>query len=130
MEKHLNLEASKALSSLGVEVESEKWWFHKKTMGVDELCNSQKSVSLGFILANSNGGSDESIRAYNLQELFLALPAIGKKLGWNEEENLSRLRRMGWNSTPNAHTHRLTDIFLKGKMPAVSESIINLIEKK
>lgn len=134
MQNVLNIEASKALAELGVEVESEKWWHFLP----DTMKNCIVLPSKFF---------DNAVHALNLQELFSALPEIGKKLGWGEEEwvchgSIECIKGKKELHNPCVfeeieaghikHAHSLLDTYLSsgGDMEKVSAEIIRLIEGK
>jgi len=106
----LNLQASKAIQALGVEVESEEWW-------------NEHDSPAGGSLWQLDGVRPHPLQvgypAPNLQELLLALPEIGEKLGWSISPEAKRI-----------HAHHLLDIFLEKGMEGVSEEIIGLVENK
>jgi len=114
----LNLEASKAIHELGVEVESEKWWS-------DELI--MQGIAKEWVIVTSKAyDKAQYIPAPNLQELFLALPEIGEKLGWDEREEL---RDPMFNEIRNYKYYSLilTDTYLESGMEGVSKQVIELL---
>ena len=119
----LNLQASKAIQALGVEVESEEWW-------------NEHDSPAGGSLWQLDGVRPHPLQvgypAPNLQELLLALPEIGEKLGWDVYTKVfvsgAGFSRSG--KTEEYHAHHLLDIFLEKGMEGVSEEIIGLVENK
>ena len=111
----LNLQASKAIQALGVEVESERWWvwIDKKNPQVVHKMITCSEWHKDILK------TDKKVPAPNLQELLLTLPEIGEKLGWSISPEAKRI-----------HAHHLLDIFLEKGMEGVSEEIIGLVENK
>ena len=140
--KTLNLKASKAISALGVEVESEMW--HEVTIGNTDVTHSNIVTDENKNLCE-NDIYLEFTQAYNLQELFSALPAIGEKmgvsslpLGFWEFTGSSYNKRAGdyqiktnvlWNEY---HTHKIAQKYIQndGGMDAVSAYLLELLYKK
>jgi len=120
MMKTTNLEASKAIASLGIEVESEKWWWYD---GIGWNIGSTVSMVIEEELETF-----EKYPAPNFQELILILPEIGEKLGWKELYN-----EEGWyEEIVDVTSHKLLNLLIanKGDMEEISQYIINLIKKK
>lgn len=124
----LNIEASKALSDLGVEVESEKWWVQNTYTRSGDYPKKHYDWHIE---------RDEVAKSYKVKypapsfsELLLALEEIGKKLGWNAEPfNVSAFnKRMDeW----EYKAHKLVATFLSsgGDMEgAVSAEVLELIK--
>lgn len=152
----LNQKASQAIASLGVVVESEKWWDTNRNKLVKQAKRYKHTHHF------DEGGGEVFGRSYtkntpapNLQELLTASPAIGEKLGWKEMctdcatsftqsiidcgvykgavvyncgcgADVDPYKEEGY----VVQTHRLTDIYLQDGMEGVSDEIIRLIGNK
>ena len=107
-DKTLNLKASQAIASLGIECESEKWWMKYK--------NEKEFITRYPELFSD---SLKITKTINLQELFSALPDIALKIvgiGMKTEQKLL--------------SHCLLDTYLTNyDMEDVSREIIKIIKE-
>ena len=120
-DKTLNLKASQAIASLGIECESEKLW----------IDNSEELLGIGtkedYVLLDIKETNfisySLSYNSYNLQELLALLPTIGEKLGWFKKEEYTvwiKIRRI---------RHYLLDTYLSHGMEGCSKEIIKIIKE-
>lgn len=132
-DKTLNLKASQAIASLGIECESEKWWSH--------------SFGGGTFLHNKVGYSNMFINDYSalsFQELLALLSAIGEKLKWKKNYFYANINAFGqgeeyWFGSDDRNTkpqyeaiaHNLLETYLTNyDIRDVSAEIIKLINNK
>lgn len=137
-DKTLNLEASQAIASLGIECGSEKW--HA------EYRHAHNQPKWKWVITDDLYEGDywyyrNEISAPNLQELLALLPAIGEKLNWDKEPKLcypfeftyGHHRGVHYEEGTDIqwHAHNLLDTFTANyDMRDVSAEIIRLIKEK
>jgi hypothetical protein len=119
--KTLNLEASKALAKLGVEVESEVWWQSFYTGDIKLLNYKEEKESNKY----------NCYPAPSFQELIEALPKIGEKLRWYDSPyfEVGSNTKIEW--TPDWYTNAqlLLDTLMEKGMEGVSEEVLRLLKK-
>ena len=136
----ISLEASKLISELGVEIESEKYWVKHRRW---EKKNKKMVEVKPFWILELWGKitRSEYYPALSLQELFSALPAIGEKKGIIENAGVctncgaSKMKYCicadaGICSYEDYHAPKLLDTFLSQGMTGVSAEIIRIIKEK
>ena len=128
-DKVLNLKASQAIASLGIECGSEKW--HA------EYRHAHNQPKWKWVITDDLYEGDywyyrNEISAPNLQELLALLPDIGEKLEW---DNAGCVDKIYCNAPPTMSmlewkAHKLLDTYLSHGMEGCSKEIIRLIKEQ
>ena len=139
----LNKETSKLIQGIGVEVKTEKWWNgnrewitkSSKTVGGIDNVVKVPDTKLTWVLSNcrsENPACEGNIPAPNFGETLLALEAIGKVMGWENNKDCGHSNNkhelIGFCQEWKNYSHTILDHFLTGGMPAVDSYIAELLK--
>lgn len=127
MTNHFSIEVSKALRAIGVEGETENYWYDEHQI---VLSNNQLSTIPLRLVTKSHRDSvspqDEFFPAYTLHDILRLMPKIGEKMGWIPPESEYDEGVQAYEE----HSHHLLDAFLEKDYAGAEQFLMSIITKE